>query len=100
MAAIVTDDEADVHECCEWFPHPFVATCVCHITYQAQSCRSDAARILCSKLRGDKRPLEVQSLPERLVLLCAVPKGEEIHNVIAPIIMTVAVFSEGMSMSC
>ncbi len=45
--------------------------------------RSDATSISCSKLRGDKRPLEVQSLPERLVLLGKVPKGEEIHNVFA-----------------
>ena len=43
-----------------------------------------ALKSSCSKLRRDEGPLEVQSLPERLVLLCKVPKGEEASSLVIP----------------
>ena len=74
MAAIARDDEAEIRECCEC-PLPIFVPKVDLL--QAKICRFSSLISSCSKLRRDEGPPEVQSLSERLVLLCKVPKGEE-----------------------
>ena len=74
MAAIARDDEAEIRECCECL---LLALMSKQVLLQATISKCNTLVSSCSKLRRDEGPVEVQSLPERLVLLCKVPKGEE-----------------------
>ena len=78
MAAIARDDEADIRECCKCRALSLLAIC----SFLASRIYRDPNELPspCSKLWRNKRPPKMQSMPERLVLLCEVPEGQQAHT--------------------